>query len=276
VVQRRYHYLVAGLPDLSFDEQKNTIPIVDFCEQLSEYLLPADYEQVRLVLLIYDNINLISFLKSGENDYQFEGNYDSEAFLDQVERLSSIIPVIDLLPAYMVELIKNHYDDESASDPGNYEKILAEGYYHHIMKTGTPFLKKITEFDYNMNNLLATLQSGKFNLFQKEIIVGDTPLANYLRKVGGKNVVPDSEFEFFNEILGYAGNHSFTEAERKYDMLRWEIIDDALLFEDFSSDWLLGYLFKLLIIRRWGALKHDSGELKLRKMTAGYGIKTQI
>lgn len=275
MLQKRYHYLVAGLPDLSFEEQKNTIHVLDFCEQLGEHLLPADYEQVRLVLLIYDNNNLIRFLKSGENDYQFEGNYDSEVFMDQVERLSSILPETDLLPCYMVELIKRHYN-ESETNSGSYEKILAEGYYHHVMKTGTPFLKKITEFDYNMNNLLATLQSGKFNLFQKEIIVGDNSLANYLKRVGGKNVVPDSEFEFFNEILGCAGNHSFTEAERKYDMLRWKIIDDALLFEDFSSDWLLGYLFKLLIIRRWGALKHDSGELKLRKMTAGYVIKTQI
>jgi len=242
---------VAGLPDLSFEEQKKTIPISDFCEQLEGHLHPADYEQIKLILLIYDNKNLISFLKHGETEYLFTGNYNAEIFMDQVERLSSIIPVIDLLPGYMVELTRTHYNNESSADPGNYEQILAEGYYHQVMKTGTPFLKKVTEFDYNMKNLLTTLQTGKHNLFQKEVIVGE-----------------NSEFEFFNEIQAYAGSHSFTEAERKYDMLRWKMIEEALFFEYFSHDWLLGYLLKLLIIRRWSSLNHDSGEQKLRQMIA--------
>jgi len=269
VLQRRYHYLVAGLPDLSFEEQKENITMLDFCEQLEDHLHPADYEQIRLVLLIYDNENLISFLKNGETDYQFAGNYDAAIFKDQVERLSSILPEIDLLPGYMVELIKNHSEYESVANSGTYEKILAEGYYHHVMQTGTSFLRKITAFDYNMKNLLVTLQTGKYDLFQKEAIVGDNSLASYLKRVGGKNVVPDSDFEFFNEILGYAGNLSFTEAERRYDMLRWKIIDEALFFEYFSNDWLLGYLLKLLIIRRWVSLNHESGEQNLRKMIVG-------
>ncbi len=259
---------MAGLPDLSFEEQKKTISILDFCEQLEGHLHPADYEQIKLILLIYDNKNLISFLKHGETEYQFAGNYNAEIFMDQVERLSSIIPVIDLLPGYMVELTRTHYSNESSADPGNYEKILAEGYYHYVMKTGTPFLKRVTEFDYNMKNLLATLQTGKYNLFQKEEIVGENSLADYLKGLGGKNIVPDSEFEFFNEIMGYAGNRSFTEAERKYDMLRWKMIDDALFFNYFSNDWLLGYLLKLLIIKRWEVLSHDSGEQKLKQMIA--------
>ncbi|RLD55675.1 MAG: hypothetical protein DRI97_08990, partial [Bacteroidetes bacterium] len=69
-------------------------------------------------------------------------------------------------------------------------------------------------------------------------------------------------------IMGYAGNRSFTEAERKYDMLRWKMIDDALFFNYFSNDWLLGYLLKLLIIKRWEVLSHDSGEQKLKQMIA--------
>ncbi|RLD27934.1 MAG: hypothetical protein DRI70_04105 [Bacteroidetes bacterium] len=274
--QRRYHYLVAGLPDLSFEEQKQPISFLEFYEELENQLHPSDYEQVRLVLLIYDNKNLISFLKTGETDYQFAGNYDAETFRDQVEKLSAILPEKDIVPGYMVDLIKNHYDDESVTDSGIYEKILAEGYYNHVMKTGTPFLKKMTEFDYNMSNLLVTLQTGKYNLFQKEIIVGDNYLANYLKRVGGKNVVPDSEFEFFNEIMGYAGNQSYTEAERRYDMLRWKIIDEAIFFEMFSNDWLLGYLLKLFIIRRWASLDHDSGEQNLRKMIAYIKEKPEI
>ncbi|MCK4989412.1 MAG: DUF2764 family protein [Bacteroidales bacterium] len=268
MLQRRYHYLVAGLPDLSFEEQKKTIPISDFCERLGDHLHPADYEQIKLILLIYDNKNLISFLKHAETEYQFAGNYNAEIFMDQVEKLASILPEIDVLPGYMVELIKRHYDNESYTSSGNYEKILAEGYYHHVMKTGTPFLKRVTEFDYNMKNLLATLQTGKHNLFQKEVIVGENSLADYLKGLGGKNIVPDSEFEFFNEIQAYAGSHSFTEAERKYDMLRWKMIEESLFFEYFSHDWLLGYLLKLLIIRRWSSLNHDSGEQNLRKLIA--------
>ena len=273
---RRYHFLVASLPDLSFEDQKQSITIPEFREILENHMHPADYEQVMLALLVYDNKNLIRFLKSGETDYQLAGNYNAGIFSDQVERLASILPEKDVLPEYMVRLIKNHYDDELTINPDTYEKVLAEGYYHHIMKTGSPFLKKITAFDYNMNNLLTAFQTGKHSLFQKEFIVGEDSLGMYLKRVGGRNLVSDSEFEFFNEILGYADSHSFTEAERKYDMLRWKIIDETIFFEYFNNEWLIGYLLKLLIIRRWTGLSHDSGEQKLRKIIADSREKSEI
>ncbi len=268
MLQRKYHYLVAGLPDLSFEEQIRSNSVMEFCEHLENQLQPDDYEQVKLVLLEFDNINLISFLKSGESNYQYKGNFDAETFRNQTERLSSILPEIDLLPEYMVEIIKDHYDNETVTKVDNYEKILAEGYYNHVMDAGTAFLKKMTAFQFNMKNLLATIQAGKYNLFHKEIVVGDNTLANHLRRVGGKNVVPDSEFEFFSEIASYAAIQSFSEAERKYDLLCWKRIDEWLFFEYFSNDRLLGHLLKLLIIRRWGNLTHDSGEKKLREMIA--------
>jgi len=268
VLQRKYHYLIAGLPDLSFEEQIKNNSIRDFCKLLENQLHPDDYEQVKLVLLEYDNKNLISFLKSGKSNYQYKGNYDAETFINQADRLSSILPETNLLPGYMVDLIRDHYDNESVTNVDNYEKILTEGYYNHVMDAGTAFLKKMTAFQFNMKNLLATIQAGKYNLFRKEIVVGDNMLATHLRRVGGKNVVPDPEFEFFSEIASYAGIPSFSEAERKYDLLCWKRIDDWLFFEYFSNDRLLGHLLKLMIIRRWENLTHDSGEKKLREMIA--------
>ncbi len=268
MLRRKYHYLVAGLPDLSFGEQIKNNSIPDYCEQLKNQLDPADYEQVKLALLVYDNENLIAFLKSGETNFQYAGNFDAETFLDQVEHSPSVLSETDLLPVYMLDLIRDHYDKKSAQDFSNYEKILAEGYYNHVMDSGTKFLKKINEFQYNMKNLLATIQAGKYDLFNKGIVVGDNSLADHLRRVGGKNIIPDSEFEFFNELVTYSGNESFAEAERKYDLLCWKIIDESLFFEYFTTDRLLGHLLKLQIISRWGNLNHDSGERKLRQMIA--------
>ncbi len=276
MLQRRYHYLIAGLPDLSFEEQKPPITVVEFCKQLFTHLHPEDYEQISLVLLNYDNKNLIHFLKDNETEYTIAGNYKAVRFRDQVDRLNSILPEKDILPGYMVNLIKQHYDVESAINPDNYEMILAEGYYHHIMNIGSPFLKMMTEFDYNINNLLTAFQTGKYNLFLKGFIVGENSLAMHLKRIGGRNLVSDSEFDFFNEILGYAGIQSYAEAERKYDILRWKMIDEATFFENFSIDWLLGYLHKLLIIRRWSNLNHDSGIQRLREMITETKEKLEI
>ena len=82
---RKYHFLVASLPDLSFEEQKQPISFPEFREILENHMHPADYEQVMLALLVYDNENLIRFLKSGETDYQLTGNYNAEIFSNQIE-----------------------------------------------------------------------------------------------------------------------------------------------------------------------------------------------
>lgn len=278
MLKNNYHYLVAGLPDLTFEDQKQKIGITEFCHALKQQLYTADYAQVKIALLIYDIKNLVRFLEDPSQDLSEDGNFSSADFQEQISNLSAILPVENILPDYMVNLISYHYKNESGYNSVEYEKKLAEGYYQYVMDTGIPFLRAITDFDYNMKNLLSTVMSTEHNCYNKEILVGNNEFVKFLKKSAGKNLTSNSEFEFLGEILTCSNSNLYSEAERKYDQLRWNFIEDKLVFESFSIEYILGYLMKLQIIERWTPLAPDKGEQILRMMMTGLKeqSKTQL
>ena len=90
--------------------------------------------------------------------------------------------------------------------------------------------------------------------------------AEHLAANKGKSPATDPEFEFFDEIVSISESRSFSDQEIKYDRLRWRIINEMIFFENFSIDWILGYLQQLIIADRWSELKKESGEKRLREI----------
>lgn len=266
IMKNQYYCFISGLPNLSFDDQKEWISIAAFKKMLEDNLHPDDYKQVELVFLNEDHRGLARFLESGEITPGGTGNYTIDDYKEQKEIFSAILPPEDILPGYMVSIMKESLEDSEGFDKVDTEHKLAEGYFHHIMNNGSPFLKAYTEFNYNMNNLLAFIKAGKYGLEQEPFITGSSEHAGHLRNYAGRSLAKDPEFEFFDEILSYTGNGSFAGEEKKYDMLKWNIIDDMIFFEDFSIDRILGYLQQMLILSRWSPLKKESGENRLRNI----------
>jgi len=265
-IQKQYHYFISGLPDLSFDDKKEWTSVTSFKKILEDQLHPDDYEQVKLVFLKDDHYNLINFLETGEIDEGRPGNFTLDHFRDQVSLFSAILPSEDILPPYMVKILQENIGDEAGINTVQISHMLAEGYYRYIIEKGSPFLKAFNEFDYNLNNLIAFMKTGEYLLDQKQFITGDSGHAMHLRSFAGKNLMKDHEFEYFEEILSYTESLSFAEEELKYDKLRWKVIEEMIFFEDFTLDWILGYLEQMIMISRWSSLKRESGEAKLRKM----------
>jgi hypothetical protein len=166
----------------------------------------------------------------------------------------------------MVEVLKDHVTEEKESNALEVRRMLTDGYYRHIMENGGVFLKRYTVFDYDLNNLLAFIKAGDHGLDQERFISGDSGFSRHLRRYTGKSVIKDPEFEFFDEIMSYTGSQSFAEEEMKFDRLRWRVIEELILFEDFSIDRILGYLQQMMILKRWASLKREPGEAKLREL----------
>ncbi|MEX0986956.1 MAG: DUF2764 family protein [Bacteroidales bacterium] len=265
MIERQYHYLVSGLPNISPEDKKPWATNVSFRKYLEEHLDPDDFTQVRYIFLKEDHQNIISFLSSGKVT-EGAGNFTIDDFRDYDQVAGDPVTMANSMPPYMVDVLDNYCTGEKILSPTEINQALAEGYYHFIMENGCSFLKTFNEFDYNLNNLLAFVKAGDRQMDQKKYIAGDSPLAVHLQNNAGKTLVKDPDFEQFDEIISNAGTASFAEEERKNDLLRWRVIEELTLFEDFTIDRVLGYLLQLLIIERWSKLEKEEGELTLRKI----------
>jgi hypothetical protein len=262
--KNQYHYLIAGLPDLSLDEHKLWTPVSSFKEMLGKELEPEDYQQVKLVFLKEDNESLVKFLEKGEVDENPTGNYSQEDFTHQVELFSAIIPQENILPDYMVEALKEYHGDKENFDPVECSHMLAEGYYEYIQANGGDFLKAFSLFDHNLENFLTFMESKNHAMDPEQFLTGSSSFTNHLREHVNKTLTKDPDFEYFTEILCHLEIPFIAEKEMQYDQMRWQIIDEMTFFEYFTIDKILGYLLKMLILNRWRKLDHEAGELKLR------------
>lgn len=264
--QHQYHYLIAGLPDLSIENQKAWISIPDFREMLREELHEDDFPQVELVFLKEDNINLLEFMETGEVKDPSPGNYTEEDFREQSELLSAILPEDDAFPAYMRDVLKLFRAEEKEFDRVKFSHLLADQYYDHLMEKGSHFLREFSHFEYDLENLRAFMEAEKYKLDKGRFIAGSSQHADHLRASIKGALGKDPEFEFFDEIVDNFTSDSMVEKEMNMDKLKWQVIDDMIFFEEFTIDWVLGYLKKMMIIERWSKLKHEEGEKKLRNI----------
>jgi hypothetical protein len=266
--QHRYHYLISGLPDLTFDEQKEIFTISDFKQILKDSLHEEDYEQVKLVFLKDDNENLVNFLETGEVKTDLHGSFTEADFKEMREDTSFLNPGEDKFPSYMTEVMKKAEGDEKFNRI-DYRHLLADRYYDHIMHNGETFLKEFTRLEYNIENLRAFIESGRYKMDQERFITGSSSLAAHLRQSVSRSLTKDPEFDLFDEVLSISEIRSIAEKEMKFDQLKWQLIDEMTFFEYFNINWILGYLHKLFILRRWARLDSQSGEDKLRNIITG-------
>ncbi len=262
----KYHCLIAGLPTLDLASRKVWISPKEFRTQLEQELQPDDFEQVKLLLLKEDNEHLVDFIEHGTFSRMEASNFSLEDFLHQVEQFDAILPEGDLLPPYMVDVLRQYRSPEIHPDRVEVEKLVADLYFGHIMEHGNDFLKEYTRFEYNMANLLAYIEAGNHATDPWKFIAGNTTFVQHLQEDSSVTMAASAGFEMFNEITCYAELPHLADKEMRYDEVRWRIIDEMVFFDEFTVDSVLAYLLKLMLIDRWGRLEKAAGEEKLRGM----------
>lgn len=276
MMEREYHYLISGLPNISPEDKKPWISIPEFRSYLEEHLHQEDFAQARLLFLKVDHRNVIKYLEAGETEPGNAGNFTVDDFSDRDSLQAEAAPSPGSVPPYMAEVLLKYGDVKEAINKSQISHELENGYYTHIMSFGCPFLKRFTEFDYNLNNLLAFVKAGQHRIDQQKFISGHSSHAQHLQNNAGKNTVKDPDFDYFDEIIALTGNPSFAEEEKRVDLLRWNAIDEMILFRNFTVDRVLGYLLQMLIIERWSSLHKHSGEKKLRNMLSEFRLEGSV
>ena len=257
-----YHYFIAGLTEIFFNDSGINFGMPQFKKLLEEQIKPEDYKLVQLLFLPYDNENLLHFLNEEPNKFNPLGNYLQSDFEIEFSKERK-----NTLPIYMYQfydMYKN--EDETQKSDKSWENILTEMYYEFVLTTKNKFLKQWFEYNQNIKNILTGINCRKFNFNPEKHLIGKNFITESIITNKSKDFGLDTDFPIVTLLLNIYDKENFIANEREIDMLRWNKIDELTLFEYFTIDKVLAYTIKLDIAYRWLALDEEKGRIIFKQI----------
>lgn len=266
-----YYYLVAGLPDLTLEDNKLSYTVADFREELYTHLSNADKKRIDLFYLQFDNANVLQLLKDKDAVIQRRGKYSAEELLEYIYTIKEGgVVSAEEFPSYLSTFIADYYAASSIEENAMLlEDTLATLYYAYGMSCENQFISSWFEFNLTFNNVLVALAARKYKVDVTPYIVGDTEVAEALRTSGARDFGLSGEVELLDRFTKISEIDELLEREKKIDQLRWEWIEDATFFHYFSIERLFAFLLKIEMIERWLILDKERGKELFREIIDG-------
>lgn len=109
----KYYCLIAGLPEIRFEEYKLQVSLLEFKQILTDNLDQKDFELVTLFYRKFDNDNLLAFLKNPDSTFDPRGSITAEAFTDLIFQLKDQEDYKDKrFPGYYLKFILAYLNDQ--------------------------------------------------------------------------------------------------------------------------------------------------------------------
>ncbi|QGY45583.1 DUF2764 family protein [Maribellus comscasis] len=261
--KKNYYCLIAGLPDLFFDELKSEITPVSFRRILKNDLIPADFEFVRMLFYPDDNDNLLNQIFDSGATFNCSGNFAKKFLDEQIENPTEI-------PEYMIQFLKWIKNKDIKQ-----HHLLAENKLHtlfneYAVKIKNRFLRDWFLFDLKINNLITAFHclSYKYEMSEHLIHTEETNVMNSLLLENRlKPEYFDDEIPFASEIIRVIETDmKMIEKEKNIDKIKWNYLDEQTFFFYFTIEKILSYTIKLKMIERWTKLDKKTGKELLEKL----------
>lgn len=263
-----YHCLVAGLPDIVFDEAKCAFTVGRFKEEIYPSLSATDAHVVDLILLERDNANILRLLRFGEEAVlENEGCYSRQELIEIVEAVKCGDAVPKGVPGYLYSFVESYLASEGETG-AVWENLLSARYYEYAMKCSNRFAAEWFEFNLNVNNILVALTARKYKMGVEGNVIGNNEIAMALRTSAARDFGLTGTLDYFEEVVRLNENARLQEREHQLDAMRWRWLEDNSVFCYFSVERLFVFLQQLLIVERWAALDAEGGMKRYNEMIA--------
>lgn len=266
LIKREYYCLIAGLPDLFFDENKIPVTGSVFREELQNQLSTPDFKLVEYLFLPFDNLNLMNVFFAQNKPYFYPGNITKHELEFQFSPENEEIQ----LPEYMKTFINWMKGmDKKQADP-EAKNILTTLFFEHTLNCPNSFLQNWFRFELNLKNVFTAFNCRQYN-YEPE---------THLLQVQGEDAVYSLLIEnklkadYFEELLPYhdelfkiaESDKEWMEKEKAVDKIKWEYLDEHTFFHFFTIEKVLAFTIKLLLIERWTKLDKETGKKLLNKL----------
>ncbi|WP_163323847.1 DUF2764 family protein [Draconibacterium mangrovi] len=266
LIKREYYCLIAGLPDLFFDENKTTVTGSVLREELQKQLSPPDFKLIEYLFLPFDNRNLLNVFFGQNKPFFYPGNITKHELEFQLSPENEEIQLPEYMKTFlcwMKGMDKNQADLED-------KNILTTLFFEYALKCPNSFLQNWFRFELNLKNIFTAFNCKKYN-YEPEI---------HLLEVEGECVVYSLLIEnklkadYFEELLPYheelfkiaESNRVWIEKEKAVDKIKWEYLDENTFFHFFTIEKVLAFTIKLLLIERWMKMDKETGKKLLHKL----------
>ena len=255
-----YYYIIAGLPDISFDDSKAAYTVEQFRDEVYDALSAADRKVMDILNLENECRNLIG----------------SERMEELVALVKAGEPAPKDVPQFMYDFVQEWVDDSWRLKAAFAVDRLWSLFYEYAMASGNGFVLKWYEFNLNMNNIMAAITARKYNLDIQKVIVGQGDVANALRTSGARDWGLSQELDYFDDVVRLTEEDDLSQRERRADLIRWKWLEDNTFFNYFSIEKLFSYMVRLGMVERWSSLDKEEGQKLFRKLIGDLKEQTEV
>ncbi len=266
-MKKKYYSLVAGLPDIYFQDTKVSLELNEFRQELSEWLTSADYAYIHAYFTKYDNANLLAYLKDEEAPLNELGNLSRDDLDDIILMVKDDEETKDdRIPNHFRKFIPAYENEEPLFPNVSWENQLSWLYFNEMLSIDNTFIRNWFEFDLNVTNLLTALNCRKYDLEVGEHILGDNEIARTIRQSNAKDFGISQLFDYYEDVTTIVEETNIYLREQRLDMLKWKYLDDNTFFHYFTIEKLFAFVVKFEILYRWVKLNKEKGEQLFRDM----------
>lgn len=138
-------------------------------------------------------------------------------------------------------------------------KNLTAHFYRGVFKSRNRFLREYFRFDLDLRNIQVAYVARTNQTDASDYIIGDGPLVDALLTGRGTDFGASEFFEDSATLFTILGGSNILDREQNIDLMRWRKASDITTFNYFDIDYLLCFITKLMIIRRWDSLDKKVG-----------------
>lgn len=258
-MNRQYYYLVAGLPDILFEDKKIPLSSVGFREYLKDYLSVQEMDLLTSYFWRFDNYNLINRLKNNGLPYNSMANLKAEE-LEEVLELAKDNASHEQAPVYFLKFIEAYRNETPLFEGKSWELQLSDLYYEFVTGTENEFINSWFEMERNISNVLTAYHCRNNSIDISKQLVGTGEINEKLTRSSARDFGLSDEINHLDRILKAAEETDLLEQEKKIDFLKWEILEEESFFYFFTIEKLFVFIIKLSLAERWINLDKPTGE----------------
>lgn len=262
-----YYYLISGLPDLQADNAKSAPTLATLQEDLRTALTAADNKLLDLLLMGYDNDNLLAYLSNKEAALNPLGKLTAADWQDLMAQMDETdVPKDARLQPYVLQFYRTIADEKAAAELTSKEDFLATLYYEFGMNCKNKFVAEWFEFCLNTNNLLTAAACRKHGFDIKQAIVGNNEVAQTIRNSNARDFGLAGMFDQQDIVLAIADEKNLLDREKKIDALKWAWLEEHTFFSYFGVERVLAYWLQCTLLHRWDNLTMEQGKEIFRNL----------
>lgn len=253
-----YQYIVAGLPDIIFDETKAIISLNAYIQEFADQISQKDQALLHCVGFPIDNKNLLSILLQKQETLRQFGNFTEEQLREELDHP-------DLLPEYLLEFLVAYKEGVELIPNFSWENQLQWVFYEAMDSVENQFLRNWFTFELNLRNILTALNCREEKLPFESHIIGNNEVTELIFKSSAPDFKLPSKVPWAEDLLAIDFS-TIAPSEEKLARFRLQQLEDMSEPGLFNVNTVLRIGIALSIVERWQLLDEKTGKEMLDKI----------